>query len=104
MQRSTNSGYTKLEAAPMVNITAIQWVLQSRAILVIGRVGLWCCEILRIPFYLDNGSQMAARVSVTRTGRALLPRNNFYLRPWYSFLLEAEYPPPPEPSVAERMG
>jgi hypothetical protein len=42
-----------------------------------SRGGLQVCEILRIPHCLDNRLTDGGKVVTLRTGRSLLPRNNF---------------------------
>jgi hypothetical protein len=54
------------------------FLIRSKVIPVTGRGGLYGCEMLRIPHCLDK-RLTAVRLSVLRTGRALLPRNIIFL-------------------------
>jgi hypothetical protein len=74
-------------------VRVLMWTnISQLAIPVTGRGGLQSCEMLRIPYCLEN------RLSYLRAGRALLPRK--IVR--YSFLLETEWTP--GPSLARRIG
>jgi hypothetical protein len=63
---------------------------KSEAITVTDRGGLYGCEMLKIPYCLDNRLTDGGRLSALRAG-PLYQKKNF----WYSFLLETESTSPP---------
>jgi hypothetical protein len=62
----------------------------SKAIPVTGRGGLFgCCEMLKIPYCLDNRLTDAGEVSLTRRQRSTPSKHSLFCFS-YSFLLEIE--------------
>jgi hypothetical protein len=64
---------------------------EGKAIPVTGSEGLWSCEMLKLPHFLDNRLTDGGKVVNVTRRPPFTTQENF----WYSLLLEAESTPGP---------